>query len=59
MVAKRVETKIKLEPEVDLDLKRWADEEDRSKCRHMAVLLRRLSALRRTKREVLRDLQLV
>lgn len=58
MVSKRVITKVGLDRETDLDLKKWAEEAERSKTRHTSVLLRKLVGLRRTNPEALRELQL-
>ena len=45
---KLVPVKVKLEPEVALGIKQWADVEGRSRTRHTEILLRKLTVLRRT-----------
>jgi len=57
-MGRNVETKVVLDPETDLDLKKWADEAERSKRRQIAILLRRLTTLRRTNPQDLQRLQL-
>lgn len=37
-----------LDPDTDLELERWAKHEGRSKRRHLAVLARKLTTLRKT-----------
>ena len=59
MATKKVETKVKLDRETDLELQTWAEETERSKTRQMAVLMRRLVSLRKTNPEALRQLELV
>jgi hypothetical protein len=57
-MAGKVETKILLDPDVDLELSKWSDQNERSKRRQIAVLLRRLTQIRKDKPEELQRLQL-
>lgn len=55
---KGVTIKVSLDPEVDLDLVRLARDEDRSKCRQVAVMVRRVLELRRKNPEAFKQLNL-
>jgi hypothetical protein len=57
-MGRQVETKVVLDPETDLELKKWADATERSKRRQIGVLLRRLVSLRKTNPDELRRLEL-
>jgi hypothetical protein len=59
MGAKKVPIKVKVDPQTALEIDRWADEEDRSRCRHLSVLARKLVALRKTHRADLERLRLI
>ena len=58
MALKGVITKVGLDRETDLDLRKWAEEAERSKTRQAAILLRRLVSLRKTNPDALRQLQI-
>lgn len=45
---KLIDFKVKVERETDVRLREWADDEGRSKTRHVSILMRRLAALRET-----------
>jgi hypothetical protein len=51
-------TKVELDDDTDKEMREWAEEVQRSKRRQIAVLLRRLTTLRRTHPEELQRLQL-
>lgn len=53
-----VTNKVDLDPETDLEIKRWADEADRSKRRQLAVLIRRLVNLKKTNPDAIKQLEL-
>ncbi len=43
-----VPVKVKIEPDTDVRISRWADDEGRSKTRHVGILMRKLARLRDT-----------
>lgn len=48
MALKTVRIGAEVDPETDRDLESWAGQEERSKRRHAAILLRKLCGLRKT-----------
>ena len=48
MSQKTVRIGAEVDPETDRELEAWSEQEERSKRRHAAVLLRKLTALRKT-----------
>jgi hypothetical protein len=54
-----VNIRVELDPQAAIDLNKWADREGRSKRRHAAVLLRRLTVLQKTNPNDLRRLGLM
>jgi hypothetical protein len=54
-----VELRVEVERETDNRIKEWADDEGRSKTRHVGILMRRLAELRETRRGELERLGLL
>lgn len=50
---------VEVDRETDMEIERWSQEEGRSKRRHTAILVRRLTNLRKTHRQDLERLGLV
>lgn len=53
-----INIRVKADPETNVELEKWAKDEDRSKRRHASVLLRKLVKIRREKPDALRALGL-
>jgi hypothetical protein len=47
-VMRMIPVRVKIEPETDVQIRKWAEQEGRSKTRHVSILMRRLAALRET-----------
>lgn len=59
MRQRTVNLRLELSPEDNLAIEKWADHEERSKRRHAAVLLRKLTVLRKTQPDKLAELGLM
>lgn len=54
-----INIRVEVDPQIDLDLRKWAKKEGRSKRRQVAVLLRKLSAIRKSNPSELERLGLI
>jgi hypothetical protein len=59
MAQETIQTRVELDESADLDLKKWARSEGRSKRNLMTILLRKLAALRKTDPDALASLGLL
>jgi hypothetical protein len=59
MAQKTVRIGAEIEREIDIEFSQWAETEERSKRRHAAVLIRKLTVLRKTHPDELQRLGLM
>jgi hypothetical protein len=59
MAQKTVRIGIEVDRETDLEIQEWADAEERSKRRHLAILARKLATLRKSHPDDLQRLGLM